>query len=109
MGNAERGNVGKIGNGVVQKGDAGAEDAAEDFRHNQTKSGGHGPAKNRGAKRWVSVAGMAVARGLRMTDVIMVVGMRGHPPYYTRTITTVQHFPLYICEKYHTFHSVYMT
>src|SRR5260370_12743190 len=100
MGNAERGNVGKIGNGVVQKGDAGAEDAAEDFRHNQTKSGGHGPAKNRGAKRWVSVAGMAVARGMRMTGVTMVVGMSGHPPYSTRTMAAVQPFPLLIMQAY---------
>src|SRR5205814_7628155 len=89
VGNAERGDVGKIVNRVVQKGDAAAENAAKNLRDHQTEGGDHGPGKHRG----VRVAGVSVAGGMRMTGVTVVVGMSGHPSYSTRTMTAVQSFP----------------
>ncbi|PYU85849.1 MAG: hypothetical protein DMG51_07810, partial [Acidobacteria bacterium] len=91
---AERGDVGKIVNRVVQKGDAAAENAAKNLRDHQTEGGGHGPAKHRGAQRGVGVAGVSVAGGMGMTGV--VVGMSSHPSYSTRTMTAVQSFPALI-------------
>src|SRR2546421_387029 len=96
IGNAERGEVGKIANRVVEKGDAAAENAAKDLRHNQTESGSHGPAKHGGAQRGVSVAGVSVAGGTRMTRVTVVVGMSGHPLYSTGTRAAGQPFPLLV-------------
>jgi len=77
IGNAERGDVGKIVNRVVQKGDAAAENAAKSLRDHQAQRGGHGPAKHGGAQRGMSVAGVTVtsvriAGGMRMTGVIWI-------------------------------------
>src|ERR1700730_1068790 len=96
IGNAERGDIGKIMNRVVEKGDAAAENAAKDLGYNQTERGGHGPTKHRGAQRGVSVAGVTVAEGMRMNSVTVVVGMSGHPLYSTRTMAAVQPFPLLV-------------
>src|SRR5260370_23745941 len=96
IGNAERGDVRKIVNRVVQKGDAAAENAAKNLRYNQTERGGHGPAKHRGAQRGVRVSGVRVAGGMRMTGVTVIVRMSGHPPYSTRSMAAVQPFRVLI-------------
>jgi len=89
IGNAESGDIGKIVNRVVQKGDAAAENAAKNLRNHQAERGGHGPAEHGGAQRGVSVAGVTVtgmrkAGGMRMTGVTRILRMGGHRPYSTR-------------------------
>ena len=89
IGNTESGDIGKIVDGVVQKRDASAEDAAENFSDHQPESGGHGPAQHRRAKRGVGVARVGMIAVLRMTRVI-VVRMRAHPHHSTHSMDAPQ-------------------
>lgn len=75
--NPERGNIGKIMDGVVQQGDAVAENAADDFRDDQAERRGHGPPENRGAKRWMRMARVVVAMIMAMLVAIVVVMRTG--------------------------------
>ena len=59
IGDADGGDVGEIVNGVVEQGDAVAEDAPENFGDDQAEGGGHGPAEDGGLERRVIVAGVA--------------------------------------------------
>jgi hypothetical protein len=83
-------------NRVVEKGDAAAENPAENLRHHQSERCGHGPTEHRGAQRGVRVTGVSVAGGMRMIGVTVIVGMSGHPPYSTRTMAAAQPFPVLI-------------
>src|SRR5467141_1237483 len=62
IGNADGGNIRKIVNGIVQEGDAAAQDSAEYFSDHQTESGGHGPAQHGRAECRVSVIMIVVMR-----------------------------------------------
>src|SRR5439155_21579676 len=48
IGNAERGDVGKVVNRVVQKGHAPAKNAPKDLRYHQTERGGYSPTQQIG-------------------------------------------------------------
>jgi len=64
-------------NGVIQKGDASAEYAAKNFSDDQTKGGGHGPAKNGGTQRGMSMAGMIMSVELASVAVAVFVVVSG--------------------------------
>ncbi len=87
IGNADGGNIGKIVNGVIQEGDAAAQDSAEYFSDHQTESGGHGPAQHGGAECRVSVIMIVV---MRMTRVIVAVRMRAHLHHSTHSTDAPQ-------------------
>jgi hypothetical protein len=40
----------------------------------------------------VTVAGVAAVEGMRMTGMIVFMGMGGHPPYSTRSMAEAQLF-----------------
>ncbi len=44
----------------------------------------------------MTMAGVAAVVGMRMTGVIVHMGMGGHPPYSTRSTAVAQPFPLLI-------------
>src|SRR5215813_5139377 len=76
IGDAESRNVGKVVNGIVEQGDAVAEQASYDFGCNQAEGGDHGPAKD-GWAQW-GMAGMAVTVAVTMAMTEMAVrGFRG--------------------------------
>jgi hypothetical protein len=94
------GDIGKIVNGVVEKSDGVADDAADDFGGDEAESGDHGPAEDAGAQGRMFVAVVAVAVGMaemrmrvaagggfrgraggaivRVIPVGVIVGMRVH-------------------------------
>ena len=74
-------------NGVVQKRDGPAEDAAENFGNYQAKSGDHGPAEHRRAQRRVRVTMMMVR--MRVMHVTIVVTMFGIMDLITSLIVAV--------------------
>ncbi len=87
--------------GVVQKRDASAKDAAENFSYDQTERGGHGPAKHRRAQRGVNMTGVTVASmvmGVQVTGmtVLMFMDIGGHRFYSTRRIRAKQPFRVLI-------------
>lgn len=104
IGDAKRGNIGKIVDRVVQKSDAAAEDAAENFGEDEGESGGHGPAENGRAEGGVSVTlvtmivGMGMVMVMQMTvgGVIVAMGMRAHAEHSTRSNEAVQASPALI-------------
>src|SRR6266404_6911752 len=87
IGNADGGNIGKIVNGVIQEGDAAAQDSAENFSDDKAESGGHGPAQHGRAECRVSVIMIVV---MRMTWVIVAVRMLAHPHHSTHSMDAPQ-------------------
>src|SRR5882672_7945911 len=90
VGDADGGDIGKIVNRVIQKGDAAAQDSAENFRDDKAESHNHGPAKDGGAECGVSVAGVDMIVAMRMTGVIVAVRMRAHAHHSTHSMDTLQ-------------------
>lgn len=79
---ADRGNIGKIVNGIIEQRDRVAEDAADDFGSDEAKRGDHGPAEDRRTQRWVDmavirVAAVAVTVGMRMGERRCFFGRAG--------------------------------
>src|SRR5882724_13202075 len=90
IGNAERRDVGKIVNSVVQKGDAASQDAAKDFRYHQPEGGRHGPAKHRRGQGRVRMAGVTVVVGMTGMTVVIFMRMCSHRLYSTRSTAGMQ-------------------
>lgn len=77
-------------NGVIQKGDASAQYAAKNFGDDQTKRGGHRPAKNGGAQRGTSMAGMIMSVELASMAVFVIVSGPTHALHSTYSRKTAQ-------------------
>ena len=69
IGDAERGNVGKVMDGVIEERDAAAENASENFSDDQAESENHSPAKDGRLQCGMNVAGVT----MRMTGMAVVV------------------------------------
>jgi|SRR5580698_3947670 hypothetical protein len=71
------GDIGKIVNGVVEKSDRVADDAADDFGGDEAESGDHGPAEDAGAQGRMFMAVVAMAVTMGMAEMRMGVAVGG--------------------------------